>query len=271
MIKVLTQGVIIIALFFCTWLSLSTINWMTIFKIEHLTNVTEEKIGDVYWNMIKSNEKEIQDKKVILPLDSILSKICISNNIDKNIFKLHIIESNKINAFALPNKHIVIYSSLIVSTENEAELNGVICHEIAHIEQNHIMKRLIKEFGLSALISITTGNNNTQIIKEAIKLLSSTAYDRNLEKEADIKAVEYMTKSKINPEPFANFLFRLGENESTSMKHISWVSTHPDSRERAEYITKRIDKENKYSQLILSLSTWHELKKNLNENQKTSP
>ena len=101
MFKVLIQGVIIIALFFCTWLSLSTINWVTIFKIEHLTNVTEEKLGDIYWDMIKSNEKEIQNIEVTLPLDSILSKICISNNIDKNIFKLHVIESDEINAFAL--------------------------------------------------------------------------------------------------------------------------------------------------------------------------
>ena len=52
------------------------------------------------------------------------------------------------------------------------------------------------------------------------------------------------------------------------MKYISWVSTHPDSKERAEYIINRIDKEIKYSRPILSLSTWNELKNNLTENQK---
>jgi predicted Zn-dependent protease len=93
----------------------------------------------------------------------------------------------------------------------------------------------------------------------------------SLEKEADIKAVEYLTKSNINPENFANFLFRLGENESTSMKYFSWASTHPDSKERAEYIINRIDNETKYSTPILCLSTWYELKNNLNKSRKPSP
>lgn len=271
MFKALIQGGILIASFFCTWLLLSTISWTEILKTGHLANVTEEKLGDMYWDMIKNSEKEIQSTQVTLPLDSILSKICISNSIDKSLFKLHIIESDETNAFALPNKHIVIYSNLIVSAKNEAELSGVICHEIAHIEQDHIMKRLVKEFGLFALISIATGNNNTQIIKETIKLLSSTAYDRSLEKEADIKAVEYLTKSNINPESFASFLYRLGENEPASLKFISWASTHPDSKERAEYIMNRAEKGTKYSQQILSLDTWVVLKNILIENQKTSP
>ena len=78
---------------------------------------------------------------------------------------------------------------------------------MAHCELNHVMKKLIKEIGLGVLISITT-NGNGDMLREALKVLSSTAFDRDLEREADIKAVEYLNNTGVSAEPFANFLYR---------------------------------------------------------------
>jgi predicted Zn-dependent protease len=135
---------------------------------------------------------------------------------------------------------LVIYTGLIAACENEAELYGVIGHELAHMEKNHVMNKLIKEIGLSVLISMTTGNGNAEMIKEAIKHLSSTAYDRSLETEADLTAVEYLEKASINPEPFANFLYRLADETKHLPSQIYWISTHPESKERAEEIIQHI-------------------------------
>lgn len=263
--KIVFQIVVIVSLFFSLWFVLSKIDWMGIFKVEQATQTTEKKLGDLLWDLYNKAEKEIKSEKANLPLDSILSKICNSNNIDKSQIKLHLINSDEINAFALPNKHLVINSGLILACENEAELCGVISHEIAHMELSHVMKKLIKEVGLSVVISMTAGNGGAEKIKETAKLLSSSAYDRNLEKEADIKAVDYMTNSNINPEHFANFLYRLGDSESTSMKYFSWISTHPDSKERAEYIIKYIGKKNEKSEAVLATETWNKLKEYLTE------
>lgn len=258
--KIIFQGLTIVALFFITWLALSKINWVAIFKVEKLSKTTEEKLGDLFWDMFNQSEKVIRDKEILAPIDSIITRICTSNNIDRNQIKLHIIQNKEINAFALPNKHLVIYTGLISAAENEAELSGVIGHELAHMEMSHVMKKLIKEVGLSVLISMSTGNNSSEVIKETAKLLSSTAFDRNLEKEADMKAVDYLINSDINPESFANFLYKMADDESKVGKHLSWISTHPNSRERAEYIIQYSKTKSQKSNPILTQATWNQIK-----------
>ena len=122
---------------------LSRVPWTTVFKVEQLTNSTEEKLGDLFWDIYNKTEKEINSEKVRLPMDSILSNICKANKIDKSQIKLHVIESDEVNAFAMPNKHLVVYTGLILACENEAELYGVMCHEIAHMELSHVMKKYL--------------------------------------------------------------------------------------------------------------------------------
>src|SRR5690606_30711738 len=128
------------------------------------------------------------------------------------------------------------------------------------------MKKLIKEISLSTLISITTGTKGSELIKEPAKVLSPTSFDRGLEKEADIKAEEYLTKAEINPEHFAHFLYKINESESEIMKYLTWISTHPDSKKRAEYIIDH-SKNNKVKNVpVLKDKTWNKLKELL-ENQ----
>jgi predicted Zn-dependent protease len=231
----LTVGIIVIV-----WVGLSQVDWMKLLNIEQKTQNTEEKIGDLFWKMLKNTESEITADSIVAPVDSMLTKICRANSIDLEKVKLHLLRKDEINAFALPNNHLLIYSGLISSCENEAELYGVISHELAHIEKNHVMNKLIKEVGLSVLISMSAGNGNVEIIKEALKHLSSTAYDRSLETEADLTAVEYLEKADINPEPFANFLYRLADETKNLPSQIYWISTHPESKVRAEKIIDRI-------------------------------
>lgn len=263
--KLFIQALIMVAMFFTVFFILNQVNWMTIFRVEQLSKTTEEKLGDMFWDLFNKTEKEIKNPKVTSPTDSIVSKICISNGIEKDKIKIHIIESSEVNAFLLPNNHLVINSGLILYSENEAELCGVICHELAHMEMNHVMKKLIKEVGLSVLISMTAGNSGSEMIKETAKLLSSTAYDRNLEKEADVKAVDYLLKANINPEPFANFLYKLSENESKIVSRLIWISTHPDSKERAKYIIEYYNNRTQNFQSVLNPETWDKYKEYLNE------
>ncbi|MGF1636392.1 MAG: M48 family metallopeptidase [Cyclobacteriaceae bacterium] len=261
--KTLIQGLIIIACFFATWFVLSQVDWINILKIKKVTNKTEEKLGELFWDIFDKSEKEIKNPFIISTIDSIVNTVCSANGIDRSFIKLHLCDNDEINAFALPNGHIVIYSGLILVSNNQGELSGVICHELAHIQLNHVMKKLVKEIGLSVLLSMTTGNSGSEIIKKAAKLLSSSAYDRSLEQEADIKAVDYLVKAHIDPEHFANFIYRLSEKEHEAMKYLSWTSTHPESKERAEYILEYSKNKEIEHEEILSGETWELLKEKL--------
>ena len=257
--KILFQVFVIVSLCFALWFALSKVDWVSLFKLDQVADTTEKAMGTIFWDLYSKSALEITSEAAIRPLDSIVTKICISNGIDKSQITLHLIKSDEINAFALPNRHLVINTGLIATSDHEAELCGVIGHEIAHMELNHVMKKLIKEVGLSALISMTTGGGAEQI-KEIARMLSSSAYDRNLEKEADIKAVEYLKNANINPAFFADFLYRLGESEPTNSQYFSWISTHPDSKERAAYIIASIGQQNTNFSPVLSTDAWDQLK-----------
>ena len=257
---------IIVATFFGTWWCLRQVDWMTLFHVEDISQSTEEKLGELYWDIYQNIEHETEDQKVIVPIDSLLTRICSRNDIDREKLKLHIITKNDINAFALPDDHLVLFTGLIEDCENEAELCGIIAHEIAHMENGHIMKKLIKEVGLAMLISMTTGKGNPEIVQKAIRVLSSSAYDRNLESDADIKGADYLINADIDPEAFAEFLFRMSSREKDYPKQIFWISTHPGSEERTKAIISYISGKEYEKKMILDSAQWSQLKISVKEN-----
>ena len=155
---------------------------------------------------------------------------------------------------------LVVFTSLIAKCENQEELCGVMAHEIAHMQKGHIMKKLVKEVGLSALVGMASGGQSGEVLRSTAKLLSSTAYDRTLESEADKTAVFYLLQSGINPEPFGEFLFRLSKEEELPSL-TEWVSTHPDSEKRSIQICNwaKEGSNNIRFVKILSMKTWKTL------------
>jgi beta-barrel assembly-enhancing protease len=257
--KIIFQGLTIVVLFFATWYVLYQIDWMTVFRVEKVTKNTEEKLGELLWDIFRKSDTEITDPFTVQTIDSLVTRVCSDNNIDRSRFKVHLLRKSEVNAFALPNGRIVIYSGLIHACESPEELSGVIAHEMAHIELNHVMKKLIKEVGLSVIVSMTTGSGGSDVIREAAKIISSTAYDRNLEREADSKAVDYMANAGINPESFADFLFRLSETEPDAMKYFSMISTHPVLEERVENILAQSREKKFTSRPLVTKETWEKL------------
>lgn len=263
--KIILQGTLTFLLFLGIWFSIKEINWMDALHIQETTESTEEKLGEVLWDAFSNGQKECKNYQIISGLDSIVSHICKANNIEREPIKVHVLLGSDINAFALPGGHLIVNGGLIKNTEQQEELIGVICHELAHIQLNHVMKKLVKEIGLSVLVSIAAGNGGQEIIKEAVKLVSSSAFDRGIEKEADIKAVDYLINAEINPEPFANFLFKISDDDKHEVKYLSWINTHPDAKERAEYIVEYSKNKTAIFKPVLSDSTWVNLKNEVNK------
>jgi predicted Zn-dependent protease len=261
--KTLTQFIITLLLFFGTLFALQQVDWVSLFKVEQITDKTEEKLGDLLWESFKASETENTDPILVKSLDSIVTKISEANDFDRDFFKIHVLNSDEVNAFALPNGHLVIYKGLIEDAKHQDELVGVMGHEMAHIQMQHVMKKLVKEIGFSVLISITTGSAGGEIVKQAAKTLSSTAFDRSLEKEADIKAVDYLTNAEVNPAAFADFLYRLSLTDNQLPSIVSWISTHPDSKERAKYIMEYSKDKTLDFKSILSETTWKKIKDNI--------
>jgi len=258
--KTITQGIIILVLFFGIWFGLSRLDFMRYFHVSEARNNTEKKLGDLIWGQISETETIIRNDSVIKAVDKLIVPICEKNGIQRDSLKIHIIKNEEVNAFALPDNHLVIYTGLINKCDKQEAFQGVIGHEIAHLENNHVMKKLSKEIGLSVLLAATTGREAGTILSEIFHLLSSSAYDRSLEEEADMQSVHYLIKANIDPVPLADFMYQL------SMEHklpdnFYWISTHPESEARAKKILDHIKGKKIKKQQILKDAEWLDFKK----------
>jgi predicted Zn-dependent protease len=258
--KALLQGLTLVLLFFGSWFLLSQVDWLDLLQVKKVSSKTEERLGKMFYSVFRKSDREVRDPLVVHAMDSIINQICTSNNIERSVLKVHVLDNEQVNAFALPDGHLVIYTGLINNVASEEELVGVVCHEIAHIKLNHVMDKLTKEIGLSVLLSMTTGNTSSDVIGKAAKVLSSSAFDRELERAADLEGVRYMIKANVDPEPFANFLSKLGNDKGDMPEYLTWLSTHPQSRERAEYVKKFGNRKVTKGRRILSTQTWEGLR-----------
>ena len=217
----------------------SKINWSGLFGVKKITENVDEQLGDVFWKSYSAEMVEIKDIKIVEPIQQMVQELCSENKIAASSINVHVVDNKEINAFAMPGRHLVVHTGLIEFADKQEEIAGVIAHEIAHIESGHVVKKLGKEIGLSILMNLTLGDIGGEVVRNALSTLTSTAYDRSLEKEADLKAVDYMIAAKMNPTYLASFLEKL-DKQSQTPEVLRWVSTHPDSKERVRYINEKV-------------------------------
>ncbi len=237
--KTIFQGLIIIVGFTGMWYGFTQLDFMKYFKIEERALDLEKELGDLIWDDISRSEEIVVNDTIIKTLDKLINPLCEANDIERDSLKVHLILKDEINAFALPNNHLVVYTGLIADCKRQEALQGVLGHEIAHIEKNHVMKKLSKEIGFSVLLSATTGGKGGEVVKEVLRSLSSSAYDRTLEKEADISSVDYMIKAHVDPKPMADFMYQMAV-DSKMPDGFYWIASHPESEDRAKYILEYI-------------------------------
>ncbi len=256
--KITTQFAIMIVSFFAVWLALSQISFVKESDIRAFAKENEKKLGQFILDAITSTNEKIENQKINAVIDSILVRICNTKTIDCKKIKIHVIRSSDINAFALPDNHMVIFTGLIEYADNAEEVAGVMAHEIGHMEKNHVMKKLIKEVGIEMLFAMAGGDAGFEIARQTGKVLSSSAFDRKQETEADEYAIASMAHSNIDPQHLSNLFFRLSQKINFP-EELAWISTHPDSKSRAAEIIKKKKEYAFHTDNIISTG-WSEVK-----------
>jgi len=137
--KTIFQGFLILVVFFGLWFGLSKVDFVGFFQIQKHSVSAENKIGDLIWNQIQETEDVITKDSLVKTLDSLILPICKANNIERDSLKIHIVKKDEVNAFALPNNHLVVYTGLLVDCKKQEAVQGVLGHEIAHIENKHVI------------------------------------------------------------------------------------------------------------------------------------
>jgi predicted Zn-dependent protease len=158
-----------------------------------------------------------------------------------------VVDSDIINAFALPGGRVFISRGLLRRMTNEAQLAGVLGHEIGHVTARHINDRMVNTavagIGVSVASSILTegvGGVVGDVAPQAIELGGQTIvlrYGRSQELEADALGMRYMTRAKYNPMAQRQVMEILAQSMGTEAGS-EWFSTHPYPKTRIEQIDR---------------------------------
>jgi predicted Zn-dependent protease len=149
-------------------------------------------------------------------------------------FKVTVVDSATVNAFALPGGFIVVYTGLIRNAESPAQLAGVLAHEMAHVTLRHGMRRIAQSVGIVAAIQLLFGDVSglAAIAMELLREGAINSYSRDQEREADMQGVQTLRRAHIDPAALADFFALLAKKQTSLPAAIAWLGTHPDLNER---------------------------------------
>ena len=158
------------------------------------------------------------------------------------------IDSDEVNAFALPGGFFYVNSGLVLRAQEESELAGVMAHEIAHVCARHGTKNATKgeimQLGMIPLMILLPGGWAGYGIYEGLQFaipISFLKFSRNDEREADYLGLQYMYKAGYDPNSYITFFERILSDEKRSPGSISkFFSDHPPTGERIENSEKEI-------------------------------
>lgn len=150
-------------------------------------------------------------------------------------WKVYIIQDDATqNAFCTPGGYIYVYTGLIKYLDNASSLAGVIGHEMAHADRRHSTQQLTTQYGLSILVDVVAGTTSQGQLAEIAAGLSSLAFSRDHEKDADAHSVIYLCPTQYRADGSADFFEKI--IASGAPQPPAFLSTHPSPDNRVENI-----------------------------------
>jgi len=215
---------------------------LNFYSLEH-----EIALGKQLAQEVERSSKLIDDPVVTEYVNRVGQNL-VRNSDAKVPFTIKVIDSDEVNAFALPGGFFYVNSGLILRAQEESELAGVMAHEISHVCARHGTKNATKgemmQLATIPLMLLGPGGWAGYGIYEAASLaipLQYLHFSRESEKEADFLGVQYMYKAGYDPNSYVTFFERVQADEKRRPGTIPKVfSTHPPTPDRIENTQKEI-------------------------------
>ncbi|TRY30182.1 M48 family metalloprotease [Aliiglaciecola sp. M165] len=213
----------------------------------------EIQIGDILMRQLRGQAPLINDPLLDEYLQDLGNRLVAQSDNVKFPFKFFLLNSADINAFAFFGGHIGVHTGLIFNADNESELASVLAHEIAHVTQRHIARKIQAQQKASPLqlaslfggLLLAIANPEAGIAAvsatNAAAQQSSINYTRSNEKEADRIGMQILAQAGYDPRASATFFQKLAEKYRLRSTPFAYLLTHPlpqsriaDARSRAQ-------------------------------------
>ncbi len=204
-------------------------------------------MGREFSQQVEHSAKLINDPVVTEYVNRIGQNL-VRNSDSKVPFTIKVIDTDEINAFALPGGFFYVNSGLILAADNEAELAGVMAHEIAHVAACHVAREQtrgnIVQLASIPLIFVPGGWAVYEGTQAALSIgvpLTFMKFSRNFESEADFLGMEYMYKTGYDPQSFISFFEKIEAQEKKKPGTLAKAfSSHPMTPDRVAAAQKEM-------------------------------
>jgi len=207
---------------------------------------TEIKMGKQYAMQVEQSVKLVQDPVVNEYVNRIGQNL-VRNSDAQVPFTIKVIDSDEVNAFALPGGFFYVNSGLILAADEEAELAGVMAHEISHVAARHGTRQMTRlnwaQIGTLPLIFVGGGLGYGIYEASGLALpLTFMKFQRNFEAEADYLGLQYMYKTGYDPQAFISFFEKIQAKEKKKPGTIAKAfASHPQTPDRIAASQKEIE------------------------------
>jgi predicted Zn-dependent protease len=171
----------------------------------------------------------------------------LARNSDVRVpMQVRIIDSDELNAFALPGGRLYVNVGMIMAAENEAELAGVMAHEIGHIAARHATKNATKRqiWNLASIPLMFVGGPAGMVVNNLASIavpMTFFKFSRNAEREADLLGIEYEYAAGYDPAAMVNFFEKLQTKDKKKPNFVMRAfQTHPMNDDRLKRAQKTI-------------------------------
>jgi hypothetical protein len=208
---------------------------------------SEIRMGKQYSMEIEKSAHLVTDPVIVEYVNRIGQNI-VKNSDCKVPFTIKVIDSDEINAMALPGGFFYVNSGLIMAADEEAELAGVMAHETAHVCAHHAAREMTRmnyaQIGSIPLIIFTQGSWAGYGIYEAAQLaipITFLQFSRSFEAEADWLGLQYMYKAGYDPQAFIQFFEKIDALEKHKPGTLAKVfADHPQTPDRIMHSEEEI-------------------------------
>ena len=233
----------------------------------------EVEIGASYSQQINQQIPLVEDATVHRYIN-VLGESIASQGGRQYQYTFYVVNSDVINAFALPGGWVYINRGVIERSDNLAELAGVIAHEIGHVEERHGAEQMERAQQANLGINVAyilLGRTPSTVEQAAIQVGGSAVfagYSRGAENEADAIAVDLLLRSGIDPNGLLTFFKELLEDSERNPSALEqWFSSHPLTEDRIAHVRAEIDRLNltpaQTAGLTVTTQSYQEMKQRL--------
>lgn len=195
----------------------------------------EAALGDQLANQVMAQLPMVEDPEIRAYVNDLGQKLAALTGRQEFDYRFEVIMDDSLNAFALPGGKIFIHAGAIVKSTSEAELAGLLGHEIAHAVLSHGLQMVTRGNLMTSLVDLIP-------IREVAGIAAAlvvSGYSRDMERQADVLGTRVLAMADYAADGLHNLMLTLEKEYGNQA--ITWFASHPNPQERISYLKQLVD------------------------------